>query len=83
MSTIQNLINEIKRNLPRDAAHDLDRLVNSPTAQAILNHDENDRITHRAELIASLAALPAKFARLKAEAGKPQDAPLRCCTASP
>lgn len=82
MSTIQTLVSELSTKLSFKARQDLQRLIETPAAQEILASDEEVILKRRRELIATIASLPAKFAKAKIEAVKPcQDAAERLAKA--
>ena len=71
MNSIQTLITELKTKLSHQARQDLDRLIQSPEAQQLLQRDEEATLSRRRELVKQLEALPGKYAALKVEAAKP------------
>jgi len=52
--------------LPKADRSELDRILNRPEVQAVLNADEIERITERKTLIQELKGLPAQFTKAKA-----------------
>lgn len=71
MNSIQTLITELKTKLSHQARQDLDRLIQSPEAQQLLQRDEEATLSRRRELIKQLEKLPAKYQAAKVAAAKP------------
>ena len=74
MSSIANLVAELKLKLGDRARDELDRLVSSPEGEALLRRDEAKIIAERKLLTKRLVEVGPKFAKAQAEAGVRSDA---------